>query len=303
MVKTSAAKSARPDENNNCGAYMRNQTNLNRKEAYLWRAAKKLVCTLLAALLLLACQLYPAGGSQGRAMAASSPPGARASGDVLEAAVYDVAADSKMDFGDLPAGYSLTLLEDDGPCHTVGALRLGVLVDMEPNGQENPYSNGDGPDDDGVVRTPDIHWREGEAGGSVNLTTSGCASECAVNAWIDWNRDNDFLDLGEKILYDYPVSNGTQTITFRIPMGVSFAGNFNARFRLYTAPTKGLASPTGLSGYGEVEDYQWPFGPTAIRLSSLQAAATPRLPVIVLICACLLLLLWSLFVMKRGGED
>jgi hypothetical protein len=50
-----------------------------------------------------------------------------------------------------------------------------------------------------------------------------------------------------------------------------FNSTFNLRFRLYDGSTGGSAQPTGLAVNGEVEDYQWRFGPTVVTLSGFAA--------------------------------
>ena len=173
------------------------------------------------------------------------------------------------DYGDLPDTYNNTLLAEDGARHTSGSLYLGPSVDPDPDGQESSTSSGD-TGDDGVVRTPSVSWPVGTGDGSIDVTTSaGCtqANPCYLSAWINWNRttDSDFDDPGEHILLDQPVY-GTQTITFPIPGTVPFGVTVDARFRLYSVSTNGLAQPTGLVNNGEVEDYTWELNPTAVTL-------------------------------------
>lgn len=215
-----------------------------------------------------------------------------ASGSV-EALDQDFGFLSSLDFGDLPASYNLTLLGEEGPRHTSGGLRLGLLVDSEPNGQPSATSDGDGADDDGVARTSGVNWAVGASGGSVDLRVSGCTGACAINAWIDWNRDGDFSDTGEKIFSDMLVGDGLQTVTFEIPNGVSFGGVFNARFRLYAASTGGTATPYGKVDSGEVEDYQWTFGPTAVKLTALSARTGSNSLAILLLFASLTMTTFS----------
>jgi hypothetical protein len=202
---------------------------------------------------------------------------------------------STMDLGDLPDTYNNTLLADNGARHTIGTLFLGVGTTIDPDGRESASAAGD--TDDGVVYTPNVHWQVA-TGGSVNVTVSGCAGTCYLSGWFDWNNDGDFVDAGERILLDQAVSNGTQTITFAIPTGTTFPNSFNGRFRLYSTSTSGLAQPTGLVNNGEVEDYQWNFGPTAVTLNSIAARAEPGMPLTLLIFLVMgigatLLIVWA----------
>lgn len=74
-----------------------------------------------------------------------------------------------------------------------------------------------------------------------------------LNAWIDFNRDGDFTDLGEQIAIDLPMRAGSiNPVPFNVPSNFS-AGSSFARFRISTET--GL-SPLGLADDGEVEDYQ-----------------------------------------------
>jgi hypothetical protein len=211
----------------------------------------------------------------------------------VEALDQDFGFLSNLDFGDLPASYNLTLLGEEGPRHIAGALRLGEQIDSEPNGQPSATSAGDGADDDGVARTSGVNWAAGADGGSVDLTVNGCTGTCAVNAWIDLNRDGDFTDAGEQIFSDRLVGDGLQTVTFTIPNGVSFGGVFNARFRLYAASTGGTAAPYGMADSGEVEDYQWTFGPTAVKLTSLSARTSSNSIALLLLFASLIMTIFS----------
>lgn len=82
-----------------------------------------------------------------------------------------------------------------------------------------------------------------------NLSNSGSR----LDAWIDFNRDGDWLGPGEQIAtnWDLGRGNGTRTLSFAIPAGAA-AGMTYARFRISSA---GGLAPTGLANDGEVEDY------------------------------------------------
>jgi hypothetical protein len=203
---------------------------------------------------------------------------------------------SNMDMGDLPDTYNNTLLADNGPRHTLGTLFLGSGATPDTDGHESATAAGD--TDNGVVRTTGVHWQVGANGASVDVTVSGCASTCYLAAWFDWNNDRDFNDSGEGVLRDRAVSNGTQPITFDIPVGTTIQNTFNGRFRLYPSSMGVLAQPTGLTTNGEVEDYQWSFGPTAVTLNSMTArveASDPiALPIYLLMgVGAVLLIAWA----------
>jgi hypothetical protein len=209
---------------------------------------------------------------------------------------------SNMDLGDLPSTYQDTLLANNGARHTLvgaGQVYLGTTVTADPDGKESPIAAGD--TDEGVVRTPSVKWTANSAtGGSIDVTVGGCATTCYLSAWADWGKDNNFTGTDERILLDQPVTNSTQTLTFKVPAD-AFPNNsntFNFRFRLYPSSTSGLAQPTGLATNGEVEDYQWSFGPTAVTLGSMAARAEAgdplTLPIFILMgVGALLLIAWA----------
>jgi VCBS repeat-containing protein len=72
-----------------------------------------------------------------------------------------------------------------------------------------------------------------------------------LDAWIDWNQDNDFDDAGEQILQTRAVQAGENVFTVSTPVG-AVPGYTTARFRL--SATGGLFT-YGLAVGGEVEDY------------------------------------------------
>ncbi|MFP6678407.1 MAG: Ig-like domain-containing protein, partial [Pirellulaceae bacterium] len=103
----------------------------------------------------------------------------------------------------------------------------------------------EGDDEDGVV-----------FGGAFNpfidtpitVTASGAG---LLDAWIDFNRDGDFFDPGEKIFNSEALVRGVNELAVRTP--TSFVpGDSFARFRFSTLG--GLTS-TGLAASGEVEGY------------------------------------------------
>lgn len=206
------------------------------------------------------------------------------------------------DWGDLPQNASCsyaTTLACEGPRHLADTnLHLGTLIDPaagiagEVDGQPTVGANGDDThgldDEDGVVVV--YPWQNGASGGSLQITRSGAGH---LVGWIDWAGDG-FTHLDAVI--DQDVTAGTSTFVFNVPAG-TFNGTSSkslyARFRLFPANeinpglwiyaydgrnSEGAFNspliPPGQSAGGEVEDYQWPFGPTAVNLSGLSASAT-----------------------------
>ncbi len=187
---------------------------------------------------------------------------------------------SQMDMGDLPSAYGITSLGEDGARHVIpasGAIYLGAGVpDSEPNGQASANVDGDdlsgGDDEDGVVASG-LPWTDGPNGGSIDVTVGGCSGTCYLSGWIDWGVDGSLYDAGDRILLAYPVTNGTQTITFDIPAGTPLNTTYYARFRLFETDTAIAALPTGVAYNGEVEDILFDFTPTAVELGSFGATA------------------------------
>ncbi len=83
---------------------------------------------------------------------------------------------------------------------------------------------------------------------TVTITASNAGY---IDAWVDWNQDNDFDDEGEKMINSIFVVPGENTFTFATPAG-AVVGYTTARFRL--SSTGGL-TPAGLAIGGEVEDH------------------------------------------------
>ncbi len=155
------------------------------------------------------------------------------------------------DHGDAPAPYPTTVA-NAGARHalTPELLRLGAMIDAEPDGQPTVGAGGDDlvftDDEDGVVFSS--VFVQGRTT-TVTVTASG---EGHLNAWIDFNRDGDWNDDGEKIFSDVMLTAGSNTLTFTTPDNAS-PGDTYARFRFSTQT--GLL-PTGTAPDGEVEDYQ-----------------------------------------------
>jgi hypothetical protein len=180
------------------------------------------------------------------------------------------------DYGDLPGGYPVSLAED-GARHIPQGLRLGARVDTEANGVHSTLANQDdttdAADEDGVVR-PAINWTPGVNGGHLDITVAGCPVSCFLNGWINWDTigaslDTDFDDVGEHVFIDRAIVNGTTHLVFDVPVDPS-NNTFDARFRLCST-IETCDAVTGEVVDGEVEDYRWSFGPTAISLVSVTA--------------------------------
>ena len=167
------------------------------------------------------------------------------------------------DWGDAPdspliVGYP-TLALNMGANHAiVPGYLLGALIDAEGDGQPDAAATGDDlaliDDEDGVVFLSSIargRWTK------VDVTASAPGF---LNAWLDFNRDGDWADLGEQIFTNTPLVAGLNNLSFKTP-GWASAGVSFARFRYNS--TGGL-SYTGPAQDGEVEDYQVRIRPAKI---------------------------------------
>jgi hypothetical protein len=161
-----------------------------------------------------------------------------------------------LDFGDAPPPYPTTRAQNGARHISLLDLYLGNSIDDESDGQ--PSSDAKGDDDDGNDDEDGITFTSALIPGNnatikveVVNTRNG-----VLNAWIDFNRDGDWADSGEQIFSDedvlYEGGFKTMYLSFAVPPGASTGSTF-ARFRL---SQKHGISYNGLTGYGEVEDYE-----------------------------------------------
>jgi uncharacterized repeat protein (TIGR01451 family) len=170
------------------------------------------------------------------------------------------ATEAELDFGDLPdttsgtgAGNYQTLLANNGPRHTIGAIQLGAAVDNETNGQPNGTATGDDiagataypPGDEAGVTLPQL-----TAGLTATVVVNSSAAG-KLNAFFDWNNDGDFLDAGEAIA-ELTVAAGNNNLSVPVPANAVTGTGIGARFRVSTA---GGLTALGAAPDGEVEDY------------------------------------------------
>ncbi|HEX3151592.1 MAG TPA: Ig-like domain-containing protein [Gemmataceae bacterium] len=185
-----------------------------------------------------------------------------------------------IDYGDAPDSYGSTLA-DDGARHIVGGPRLGSSVDFEdapllymPDQPNGGYGFGDnvfGEDEAGVAFSSFL-----QAGQTATaaVDVQNAPSGAKADGWIDFNRDGDFNDAGERIFNAVNVNAGINSLTFAVPANAQ-AGQSFARIRLSTA---GLAAPNGLAADGEVEDYAVLVNPSAGLGVIVNAILDHRLP-------------------------
>ncbi|MFN7940396.1 MAG: GEVED domain-containing protein [Thermoanaerobaculia bacterium] len=172
-----------------------------------------------------------------------------------------------LDFGDAPdasigAPWAYpTKLANDGARHGVNgpiALRFGAQIDTETDGQPTANADGDdanpalAPDDEDGITLPTFLVACESA--SVTVNASAIAK---LDAFVDFNRDGDFADAGEKIFSSQALVAGANPLNFTVPCGATPTALTFARFRISTA---GGLSYDGVAADGEVEDY-----PAAVR--------------------------------------
>ena len=175
-----------------------------------------------------------------------------------------------------PANYE-TLIANGGPGHPLRPdLRIGACVDADADGQPNANANGDdlgtgsnlqgscavaGDDEDGFATVPSYLAGAATATSvSVLNSTGGAAQLCA---FIDWNRDGDFLDtVGgalESVAVAVPSGGAPASVSIDFgtaPVSIGTGVNY---LRLRLASGAGACAPNGLAADGEVEDYRVAF--------------------------------------------
>ena len=154
------------------------------------------------------------------------------------------------DWGDAPDPTYPTVSPAGANHGIVAGYVLGATIDPELNGQPTNLADGDdtdvlGDDEDGVTFLSKI-----VAGTNAAVDVVAGVLGGTLDAWIDFNADGDWNDLGEKIL-GTGVAPGLNNLTFSVPQPSALGPTF-ARFRLSQA---GTATPGGAANDGEVEDY------------------------------------------------
>lgn len=174
---------------------------------------------------------------------------------------------SNTDYGDAPdtangtsTGNYKTLASDGGASHVIiPNLSIGNNVDVDNGTQQNANADADdttgSPDDEDGLQNPAIIPTT--TGQTYTLTTyvkndSGLAAY--LTAYIDFNRDGDFLDAGEQADTQHVYWNGYMLSTFTVPAGTT-AGTTYARLRLSQTRAEAEAS-IGAATSGEVEDHK-----------------------------------------------
>ncbi len=189
-----------------------------------------------------------------------------------------------IDRGDLPdpaAGVGVgnyeTSIASGGPGHPLRPdLRIGACVDADTDGQPNVNANGDdlgagsnvqgvcavaNDDEDGLAAVPSYLAGAPTSTPVTVFNNTGAAAQLC--AFIDWNRDGDFLDTVDGAIETQTLSvpssatPGTATINFgTAPVSVGTGVNY---LRLRLSSDGSACSANGLASDGEVEDYRIAF--------------------------------------------
>lgn len=172
---------------------------------------------------------------------------------------FDFGLLPSQDFGDAPDSYGTTISVDGARHGIASGLRIGADVDREIDGQPNLSANGDdlnGDDEDGVRLLSPLGPNDTATFEVTVTNTSGAPA--FLQAFMDFNRDGDFNDIGEQFQTNVSVASGTTngilSLDVAVPADASVGTTF-ARFRL--SQTSGLGA-TGFAATGEVEDYAFP---------------------------------------------
>jgi GEVED domain/SdrD B-like domain len=175
-----------------------------------------------------------------------------------------------LDLGDAPNSYGTTPIDQSiqlpGPArHSIGQdIYLGatapdaentVVPATSPNDANADDSNGTNDED---AFSSDLAIAAGITSHSINNIPvhNGTVSTAKLMGWIDFNKDGDFLDVGELATVNVAPAQTTANLSwsgFTAPtVGTSYA-----RFRITTDPNiTNVPTPLGLALNGEVEDYR-----------------------------------------------
>jgi hypothetical protein len=186
------------------------------------------------------------------------PPGHELQGQSIDLA-FTIQSEfvETLDWGDAPddptglPGYP-TLAVNNGARHViVPGLMFGGLIDAEANGQPDANALGDDnnnlDDEDGVTFVTSLVPAKAA---KVQITIQGGGF---VDAWIDFNGDQSWLEPGDQIITSLNLAAGNHVITFNVPSSATPNIDTFARFRL---SSYGGLPPDGLATDGEVEDHR-----------------------------------------------
>jgi hypothetical protein len=161
-------------------------------------------------------------------------------------------SDLVYDFGDAPDPGYPTLAASNGARHLLsgGLLRLGAVVDPEPDGQPTPNASGD--DNVGIDDEDGVSFAYALIGGQSSLVQVTASAPGFIDVWIDWNANGSWADLGDNVLSAYAVTPGVNYVPIAVP-SLTYTGPTMMRVRISST---GYLPPTGFASDGEVEDHE-----------------------------------------------
>ncbi len=162
------------------------------------------------------------------------------------------------DWGDLPdlsaataAGDYQSLAANNGPRHIIDPnIQLGATNTTETDAQQN--ANADGDSDDGLVLTGNENWTPGATLNIPFSATNTTGATANLEAWIDWNGDGDFDDIGEMVVDIDDAAGFSSALSIVVPTN-AIQGQ-KVGFRVRISNTNNM-TPYGEILNGEVEDY------------------------------------------------
>ena len=176
-----------------------------------------------------------------------------------------------IDLGDAPDAGALTStgdyqtrFADNGPRHLiVNNLALGTVIDSDSGTLQDAAAtaddtNGTPDDEDAVASFPTLTPTSGATYTVSMSVTNSTVGTAYLVGYIDFNKDGDFLDSGEKSTTVVPVVTSATNprsfnVSFTTPIGMT-TGTTYARFRISNTQIQAESS-VGASTSGEVEDY------------------------------------------------
>lgn len=174
-----------------------------------------------------------------------------------------------IDFGDAPdaangtaQGNYQSRLADNGARHgLVGGLFIGSTATPEADALQNATATGDA--DDGISGATSLALYAGQTVTVPVSVSNTTGANAFLNAFVDFNRDGDFLDAGESLSpVTIPSDAAVQTsnMSFTVPTSAVPGASF-LRLRLANTGAQ-ITTAIGAATRGEVEDYQVTLQPT-----------------------------------------
>ncbi len=200
----------------------------------------------------------------------------RPGGGDSDIGAFELGALPPEDFGDAPpaaesgfaADYPVTLAQD-GARHRTDSGAMGPLLgerDVEIDGQPSGAADADDVSGDSADDEDNVTFSALIAGSAASVTVGNIGDDGFLDAWMDFNRDGDWEDPGEKIVDAATVAGLTSpSFSFDVPISAP-AGTTFARVRV---STRGDLMPTGIAADGEVADF----------LVTISSTSTPEIVV------------------------